>query len=153
MLIWYFVGSGDHDMCVPFTGSEAWTRSLGYQILDEWRPWFSDGQVAGYAFLFWENCANSRANRHLFFCPFVMLVWIFDIPCLSSWTKKKNLSYYNCDDNPKMYFLRGNHTKHERLRKKPKKKKKSPSRTAFRIQDRKPWLSFYWLQVYSRVRP
>lgn len=40
--------SGDHDMCVPFTGSEAWTRSLGYQILDEWRPWFSNGQVAGY---------------------------------------------------------------------------------------------------------
>ncbi|EXB61183.1 Serine carboxypeptidase-like 20 [Morus notabilis] len=40
--------SGDHDMCVPFTGSEAWTRSLDYQIVDEWRPWFSNGQVAGY---------------------------------------------------------------------------------------------------------
>ncbi|KAL6967923.1 Serine carboxypeptidase-like 20 [Sarracenia purpurea var. burkii] len=40
--------SGDHDMCVPFTGSEAWTRSLGYKIVDEWRPWISDGQVAGY---------------------------------------------------------------------------------------------------------
>ncbi|XP_022758789.1 serine carboxypeptidase-like 20 isoform X3 [Durio zibethinus] len=40
--------SGDHDMCVPFTGSEAWTRSVGYKILDEWRPWTSDGQIAGY---------------------------------------------------------------------------------------------------------
>ncbi|XP_048430042.1 serine carboxypeptidase-like 20 isoform X2 [Pyrus x bretschneideri] len=40
--------SGDHDMCVPFTGSEAWTRSLGYKIVDEWRPWTSNGQVAGY---------------------------------------------------------------------------------------------------------
>ncbi|KAI3853692.1 hypothetical protein MKW98_025209 [Papaver atlanticum] len=40
--------SGDHDMCVPYTGSEAWTRSLGYKIVDEWRPWFSDDQVAGY---------------------------------------------------------------------------------------------------------
>ncbi|KAI4354160.1 hypothetical protein L6164_003053 [Bauhinia variegata] len=40
--------SGDHDMCVPFTGSEAWTRSMGYKIVDEWRPWFSNGQVAGY---------------------------------------------------------------------------------------------------------
>ncbi|XP_047155247.1 serine carboxypeptidase-like 20 [Vigna umbellata] len=40
--------SGDHDMCVPFTGSEAWTRSLGYKIVDEWRPWNSNDQVAGY---------------------------------------------------------------------------------------------------------
>ncbi|CAM8927557.1 unnamed protein product [Rhodiola kirilowii] len=40
--------SGDHDMCVPFTGSQAWTRSLGYRITDEWRPWESNGQVAGF---------------------------------------------------------------------------------------------------------
>ncbi|XP_077226896.1 serine carboxypeptidase 1-like [Tasmannia lanceolata] len=39
---------GDHDMCVPFTGSEAWTRALGYRIIDEWRPWFFKEQVAGY---------------------------------------------------------------------------------------------------------
>jgi len=44
-------GSGDHDMCVPFTGSEAWTRALGYKIVDEWRPWNSNDQVAGYAFI------------------------------------------------------------------------------------------------------
>jgi len=40
--------SGDHDMCVPYTGSEAWTKSIGYKILDEWRPWTSNGQIAGY---------------------------------------------------------------------------------------------------------
>uniref|UniRef100_A0A803L8Y4 Uncharacterized protein n=1 Tax=Chenopodium quinoa TaxID=63459 RepID=A0A803L8Y4_CHEQI len=40
--------SGDHDMVVPYTGSEAWTRSLGYKIIDEWRPWFTNGQVAGF---------------------------------------------------------------------------------------------------------
>nr|AFK39478.1 unknown [Lotus japonicus] len=40
--------SGDHDMCVPFTGSEVWTRSMGYKIVDEWRPWFSNDQVAGF---------------------------------------------------------------------------------------------------------
>ncbi|XP_047957115.1 serine carboxypeptidase 1-like [Salvia hispanica] len=40
--------SGDHDMCVPFTGSEAWTRSIGYKIIDEWRPWYVKGQVSGY---------------------------------------------------------------------------------------------------------
>ncbi|KAJ8645886.1 hypothetical protein MRB53_007634 [Persea americana] len=40
--------SGDHDMCVPFTGSQAWTRSLGYKVIDEWRAWTIGGQVAGY---------------------------------------------------------------------------------------------------------
>ncbi|XP_011089617.1 serine carboxypeptidase 1 [Sesamum indicum] len=40
--------SGDHDMCVPFTGSQAWTRSVGYKTVDEWRPWYVKGQVAGY---------------------------------------------------------------------------------------------------------
>ncbi|KAJ3671950.1 hypothetical protein LUZ60_008029 [Juncus effusus] len=40
--------SGDHDMCVPFTGSEAWTRSLGYPIIDSWRPWIVNNQIAGY---------------------------------------------------------------------------------------------------------
>ncbi|KAG6411859.1 hypothetical protein SASPL_124512 [Salvia splendens] len=40
--------SGDHDMCVPFTGSEAWTRSIGYKTIDEWRPWYVRGQVSGF---------------------------------------------------------------------------------------------------------
>uniref|UniRef100_A0A2N9HTQ7 Carboxypeptidase n=1 Tax=Fagus sylvatica TaxID=28930 RepID=A0A2N9HTQ7_FAGSY len=40
--------SGDHDMCVPYTGSEAWTRSVGFKIVDEWRPWTSNGQIAGF---------------------------------------------------------------------------------------------------------
>jgi serine carboxypeptidase-like clade 1 len=40
-------------MCVPFTGTQAWTRSLGYKIVDEWRSWTSnDGQVAGYVNFF-----------------------------------------------------------------------------------------------------
>ncbi|KAL5836774.1 hypothetical protein ACOSQ3_013943 [Xanthoceras sorbifolium] len=42
--------SGDHDMRVPFTGSQAWTRSLGYKIVDEWRAWYSSYQdvASGY---------------------------------------------------------------------------------------------------------
>ncbi|KAG9447473.1 hypothetical protein H6P81_013601 [Aristolochia fimbriata] len=40
--------SGDHDMCIPFTGTQAWTRSMGYQVIDEWRPWYVNKQVAGY---------------------------------------------------------------------------------------------------------
>ncbi|KAF8015378.1 hypothetical protein BT93_H1014 [Corymbia citriodora subsp. variegata] len=40
--------SGDHDRRVPFTGTQAWTRSIGYKIIDEWRPWMTNDQVAGY---------------------------------------------------------------------------------------------------------
>ncbi|XP_018490155.1 serine carboxypeptidase-like 21 [Raphanus sativus] len=40
--------SGDHDMCVPYTGSEAWTKSMGYKVVDEWRPWLSNSMVAGF---------------------------------------------------------------------------------------------------------
>jgi len=40
--------SGDHDMCVPYTGTEAWTASLGYGIVDSWRHWIVNEQVAGY---------------------------------------------------------------------------------------------------------
>jgi len=40
--------SGDHDMCVPYTGSLAWTTSLGYGVIDSWRAWFVNEQVSGY---------------------------------------------------------------------------------------------------------
>ncbi|KAK4274648.1 hypothetical protein QN277_017842 [Acacia crassicarpa] len=40
--------SGDHDLLVPFRGTEAWIKSLNYSIVDEWRPWLIQGQVAGY---------------------------------------------------------------------------------------------------------
>ncbi|XP_057962295.1 serine carboxypeptidase-like 20 [Malania oleifera] len=40
--------SGDHDMCVPFTGTQAWTESLGFKVVDQWRSWLSNKQVAGY---------------------------------------------------------------------------------------------------------
>ncbi|ESQ40898.1 hypothetical protein EUTSA_v10015495mg [Eutrema salsugineum] len=41
--------SGDHDMMVPFSSTEAWIKSLNYSILDDWRPWMmSTNQVAGY---------------------------------------------------------------------------------------------------------
>ncbi|KAF7817427.1 putative serine carboxypeptidase-like 52 [Senna tora] len=41
-------GSGDHDLIVPFCGTEAWIRSLNYSIVDEWRPWLVQSQIAGY---------------------------------------------------------------------------------------------------------
>ncbi|KAL2894973.1 Serine carboxypeptidase-like 3, partial [Bienertia sinuspersici] len=39
--------SGDHDMIVPFVGTQAWIRSLNYSIVDDWRKWLVDGQIAG----------------------------------------------------------------------------------------------------------
>jgi len=43
-----FVNSGDHDMKVPFLATQAWIRSLNYSIVDDWRQWYSNSQVAGY---------------------------------------------------------------------------------------------------------
>ena len=40
-------GSGDLDLIFPFIGTEAWVRSLNYTILDDWRSWWVDQQVAG----------------------------------------------------------------------------------------------------------
>ncbi|OAY84504.1 Serine carboxypeptidase-like 6, partial [Ananas comosus] len=42
------VYSGDHDFVIPFLGTQAWIRSLNFSIVDEWRPWSVDGQVAGF---------------------------------------------------------------------------------------------------------
>nr|GMC56199.1 serine carboxypeptidase-like 17 [Ipomoea batatas] len=42
------VYSGDHDMSIPFQSTQAWIRSLNYSIIDDWRPWNVEGQVAGY---------------------------------------------------------------------------------------------------------
>ncbi|KAH9689974.1 serine carboxypeptidase-like 18 [Citrus sinensis] len=38
---------GDHDMVVPFLGTEAWIKTLNYSIIDDWRPWILHSQVAG----------------------------------------------------------------------------------------------------------
>ncbi|XP_039784907.1 serine carboxypeptidase-like 2 isoform X1 [Panicum virgatum] len=42
------VYSGDHDMVVPYIGTQAWIKALNFSIVDRWRPWFVDGQVAGF---------------------------------------------------------------------------------------------------------
>jgi len=52
--------SGDHDMCVPHTGSEAWTKAMGLPVIDAWRAWMvGDDQVAGYSVTY---KSNSTAN-------------------------------------------------------------------------------------------
>ncbi|KAF3600933.1 hypothetical protein F2Q69_00036072 [Brassica cretica] len=39
---------GYHDRIVRYTGSETWTNSMGYKVVDGWRQWMSNDQVAGY---------------------------------------------------------------------------------------------------------
>ncbi|GAQ91793.1 serine carboxypeptidase [Klebsormidium nitens] len=63
--------SGDHDMCVPYTGSEAWTRSLNYEVEQAWRPWIitdesNDKQVAGYTVRYGHNLtfATVKGSGH-----------------------------------------------------------------------------------------
>ncbi|XP_057459114.1 serine carboxypeptidase-like 11 [Lotus japonicus] len=50
--------SGDHDAKVPFMSTQAWIRALNYSIVDDWRSWLVNGQVAGYT--------RSYSNRMTF---------------------------------------------------------------------------------------
>ncbi|KAL3682548.1 hypothetical protein R1sor_000570 [Riccia sorocarpa] len=40
--------SGDHDAIVPVTGSRAWISTLGLKIVEDWKPYYVNKQVAGY---------------------------------------------------------------------------------------------------------
>jgi len=40
--------SGDTDGAVPTYGSKRWIESLAWETKEDWRPWLSAGQVAGY---------------------------------------------------------------------------------------------------------
>ncbi|KAH0919344.1 hypothetical protein HID58_027004 [Brassica napus] len=39
--------SGDHDLGVPYLGTQAWIRSLNYSVIDDWRPWMINNKPAG----------------------------------------------------------------------------------------------------------
>ena len=47
--------SGDTDGCVPYVGTEQWTQSLNYTLIDDWHQWFAKPSYeqhevkAGYA--------------------------------------------------------------------------------------------------------
>ncbi|XP_074329642.1 serine carboxypeptidase-like 17 isoform X1 [Apium graveolens] len=40
--------SGDHDLVVPYIGTEKWIQSLDLTVESTWAPWFVQHEVAGY---------------------------------------------------------------------------------------------------------
>ena len=40
--------SGDTDGAVPTLGTRKWIRKLAWNVSDNWRSWYVDGQIAGY---------------------------------------------------------------------------------------------------------
>ncbi|RDX94891.1 Serine carboxypeptidase-like 11, partial [Mucuna pruriens] len=80
--------SGDHDAVVPFISTQAWIRALNYSIVEDWRPWFSEGQVAGYTRIYSNQMtfATVKGAGHItsIFKPeecFAMFTrWIANVP-------------------------------------------------------------------------
>ncbi|KAF2594794.1 hypothetical protein F2Q70_00044631 [Brassica cretica] len=38
---------GDHDMAIPYLGTQAWIISLNYSVIEDKRPWMINNQLAG----------------------------------------------------------------------------------------------------------
>ncbi|XP_042417405.1 serine carboxypeptidase-like 18 isoform X2 [Zingiber officinale] len=49
------VYSGDHDLMIPFSGTKQWIKPLNSPIVENWRSWHVDGQVAGYTMTYFNN--------------------------------------------------------------------------------------------------
>lgn len=49
--------NGDVDLCVPYNGNAHWTSVFGevLGVVEEWRPWLVDKQVAGYVTTYKSN--------------------------------------------------------------------------------------------------
>ncbi|KAL6213225.1 hypothetical protein ACLB2K_012672 [Fragaria x ananassa] len=47
--------NGDHDLTIPNTGTEEWIKKLDLTVVNDWRPWLVDGQIAGYTIKYSEN--------------------------------------------------------------------------------------------------
>ncbi|KAK4793994.1 hypothetical protein SAY86_011988 [Trapa natans] len=49
------VYNGDHDLTIPCTGTQKWVKALNLTIVNDWRPWIVDGQIAGYTIKYSES--------------------------------------------------------------------------------------------------
>uniref|UniRef100_A0A0D3HAE6 Uncharacterized protein n=1 Tax=Oryza barthii TaxID=65489 RepID=A0A0D3HAE6_9ORYZ len=49
------VYNGDHDLDMTFVGTQQWIRTLGYNVVTAWRPWYSNRQVAGFTTVYDHN--------------------------------------------------------------------------------------------------
>ena len=54
--------NGDVDPCVPYVGNEHWTRGLGLEVKDAWRPWIVDSQMAGHVVTYTPPSANATGS-------------------------------------------------------------------------------------------
>ncbi|KAK6122755.1 hypothetical protein DH2020_043493 [Rehmannia glutinosa] len=58
------VYSGDHDITVPYLATLKWIQQLNLSVIDDWRPWYVNRQVAGY---------TQRYNRNEFSLTFATI--------------------------------------------------------------------------------
>ncbi|CAK8574990.1 unnamed protein product [Lathyrus sativus] len=80
--------SGDHDLVVPFTSTQAWIRDLNYSIVDDWRPWLVNGQVGGYTRIYSNKMTFATVKGSGHDAPqytpeqcFVMFTrWMYNLP-------------------------------------------------------------------------
>ncbi|CAH8359420.1 unnamed protein product [Eruca vesicaria subsp. sativa] len=63
--------SGDHDMVVPYSGTQAWIRSLNYSIVDDWRPWLINDQIAGYTRTYANKMTFTTIKANPITCPVI----------------------------------------------------------------------------------
>ncbi|KAK1290671.1 Serine carboxypeptidase-like 2 [Acorus calamus] len=60
---------GDHDMQLPHLATQAAIRSLNYSIIDQWRPFIIDGQVAGFTRSYANNLTFALVKGGGHTCP------------------------------------------------------------------------------------
>ncbi|XP_019170954.1 PREDICTED: serine carboxypeptidase-like 7 [Ipomoea nil] len=65
------VYSGDGDLYVPSLSAEAWTKLLNYPIIDDWRSWFVNNQVAGYTRTFSNNMTYAKIKGSAHIAPMI----------------------------------------------------------------------------------
>lgn len=76
------IDTGDRDLVVPYPGTVNWIKSLNITVENSWRPWFVDGQVAGYTVSYSEDgyyltyaTVKVRKRRGKKLIPFSLIIY------------------------------------------------------------------------------